>query len=126
MFLLFIDYFCVLLSIGADLLSGLRKARLRGERCTSFGLRRTVDKIGRYFLALFSMTVIDVMLMASISTLRSEGMNLVPAFPYLTTLGAVGLALIEVKSICEHADEKGELSHNITRLIEILTRLRLK
>lgn len=121
--LLLIDYLCVLAAVIADLVSGLRKARQRGEKCTSSGLRRTVDKIGRYYLALFSMTVIDVMLVASLDFLKESGFTIIPAFPYLTSCGALALALIEVKSICEHSDEKGDLRQVLTNIISILTRL---
>ncbi len=95
--LLLIDYLCVLASVIADLISGLRKARLRGEKCTSSGLRRTVDKIGRYYLALFSMTVIDIMLLFSLDFLKESGIMIVPVFPYLTSCGALSLALIGSK-----------------------------
>ncbi len=105
------------------LISGLRKARLRGEKCTSSGLRRTVDKIGRYYLALFSMTVIDIMLLFSLDFLKESGIMIVPVFPYLTSCGALSLALIEVKSICERSDEKGNLRQILTNIISLLTRL---
>ena len=121
--LLLIDYLCVLASVIADLISGLRKARLRGEKCTSSGLRRTVDKIGRYYLALFSMTVIDIMLISSLDFLKESGIMIVPVFPYLTSCGALSLALIEVKSICERSDEKGDLRQILTNIISLLTRL---
>ncbi|MCM1076894.1 MAG: phage holin family protein [Bacteroides sp.] len=120
--LLLLDYLCVLFSVLADLLSGLRKARKRGERCTSSGLRRTVDKIGRYYLALFSMTLIDVLLFASLTYLGESGPDLIPQFPYLTTFGALALALIEVKSICEASDEKGDLRQSLTLLLSLLRR----
>lgn len=124
--LLVIYYSGVLVAIVSDLVSGLRKARLRGERCSSSGLRRTVDKIGRYYLALFSMTVIDVMLIAALRQLGESGTSPFPPFPYLTTLGALALAVIELKSICERADEKGDLRRNIRELIDLLTRLRFR
>lgn len=120
--LLLVDYGCVLVSVIADLISGLRKAKMRGEKCTSSGLRRTVDKIGRYYLALFSMTVIDVMLVASLDFLRDSGVAAVPVFPYLTTFGALALALIEVKSICERSDEKGDLRQILNQLLIIISR----
>lgn len=121
-----IYYGGVLVAILADLVSGLRKAKARGEKCTSAGLRRTVDKIGRYYIALFSMTVIDFMLMAVLNSLAASGTHLLPAFPYLTALGALALSLIEVKSIFESSDEKGDMRRSLRELLEILTKLRLK
>lgn len=124
--LLLIDYLCVLIAILADLVSGLRKAKSRGEKYTSSGLRRTVDKVGRYYLALFSMSIIDVLLIASLHYLRKSGVTLIPIFPYMTTFGAVALTLIEVKSICERSDEKGDFRMTVTKLLELLTRLNLR
>ena len=126
MLLVIIDYFCVLIAVLADLVSGLRKAKSRGEKCTSSGLRRSVDKIGRYYLALFSMSIIDVLIFASLHCLMESGIDLMPCFPYMTTLGAISLTLIEVKSICERSDEKGDLRMTVTRLLELLTRLNLR
>lgn len=122
--MLLLDYLCVLVAILADLVSGLRKARRRGEKCTSSGLRRTVDKIWRYYLALLSMTLIDVILLASLSCFKAEGiLDLIPIFPYLTTFGALALALIEVKSICEASDEKGDLRATAATLLSLLRNL---
>ena len=127
MLLVIIDYFCVLIAILADLVSGLRKAKSRGEKCTSSGLRRSVDKIGRYYhLALFSMSIIDVLILTSLHCLKESGIDLMPCFPYMTTFGAISLTLIEVKSICERSDEKGDLRMTVTRLLELLTRLNLR
>ncbi|MCM1355604.1 MAG: phage holin family protein [Staphylococcus sp.] len=124
--LLIIYYTAVLVAVVADLASGLRKARIRGEKCSSSGLRRTVDKIGRYYIALFSMTVIDIMIVSALNHLSASGTDLIPPFPYLSTLGAVALALIELKSIFESADEKGDMRRTIRELISLLTRLKLK
>lgn len=124
--LLLIYYTGVLAAILADLVSGLRKAKARGEKCTSSGLRRTVDKIGRYYIALFAMTVIDFMLMAALDSLAASGTKLIPPFPYFTSLGALSLALIEVKSIFESSDEKGDMRRSLRELLDLLTRLRLK
>ncbi len=121
--LLLVDYLGVLCAILADLVSGIRKARRRGERCTSSGLRRTVDKIVRYYVALFSMTVIDVMLIVALSYLRDGGVSLVPVFPYLSTLGSLALASIEVKSIFESSDDKGDMRRSLTQIVDILHRL---
>ena len=121
--LILLDYLCVFISMIADLVSGVCKARRRGEKCTSAGLRRTVDKIGRYYLALFSMTVIDVLLLASLSYFEDEGLNFCPLFPYMTTFGALSLSLIEVKSICEASDEKGDFREGVSALLTMLRNL---
>ena len=57
--MLFGIYMLVLLLIGADLWSGYRKAKAR----TSYMLRKTVDKIARYYNALLALTFVDCMQM---------------------------------------------------------------
>ncbi len=105
--LVFGEYIMVLLAVIADLVSGIRKAHQRGEATHSKALRRTVDKISRYYNALFALTVIDGMQIGGITYLRMiEGFDSLPSFPIFTLLGALGIALIEVKSIYEKADEK--------------------
>ena len=69
------------------------------------------------------MTVIDIMLLFSLDFLKESSIMIVPVFPYLTSCGALSLALIEVKSICERSDEKGDLRQILTNIISLLTRL---
>lgn len=105
--LIFLLYVGVLLSVIADLVSGVRKAKMRGEARTSAALRRTIDKLVRYYNALFAMTVIDVMQMAAVIYLRYvESVEILPVLPLFTLIGAVGEALIELKSIYEKAEQK--------------------
>ena len=42
-------YALVLFVVFLDLWAGIRKAKQRGEYRSSYGLRKTVDKISRYF-----------------------------------------------------------------------------
>lgn len=101
------EYILVLFSVLADLISGVRKAKQRGEARRSTALRRTVDKVSRYYVALFALTIIDMMQMSAISYLRLlEGFDSFLLFPLFTLLGSLGIALIEVKSIYEKAEEK--------------------
>lgn len=115
--LIVIDYTGVLAAILADLRSGLLKARRRGEKRTSRGLRRTVEKASRYFVTLFAMTVIDAMAIASLAYLSAIGAWSLPLFPLFTTVGAVGLCVIELKSIYENSQEKGDYDM-IRRMVE--------
>ena len=100
------EYVMVMLAVIADLVSGLRKAKMRGEARRSKALRRTVDKLCRYYNALFALSVIDVMQMAAIAYLRVTGTAQLPMLPAFTLLGAICIAIIEVKSIYEKASEK--------------------
>lgn len=101
------EYLLVLFAILADLVSGLRKARKRGEARRSKALRCTVEKAATYYNALAALTIIDAMQIAAVIYLRAAcGYENIPLFPILTLLGAIGIAIIEVKSIYEKADEK--------------------
>lgn len=116
-----VDYIGVLIAIAADLRSGISKAKRCGEKLTSRGFRATVDKAGGYYLTLFAMTAIDVMIVASVLFLRKfSGWN-VPPFPIFTTAGAVGLGVIELKSIMENTrsgDNLAEAARLIKSLLE--------
>lgn len=121
--LLCVEYSGVFLAVIVDLAVGLRKSRVRGEKCTSWGLRRTVDKLMRYYFALLALSLVDLMAVAAVILLRDSGSFSLPEFPFLTTVGAIGLALIEVKSICEKSEEKGDF-HTAARIIsDLLSRL---
>ena len=114
--ILFVQYAGVLLAVLADLVSGLRRARREEVRCTSRGLRRTVAKLSSYYLALFCLTVVDVMAVTSIIALDAMGRDTIPAFPYLTTLGSLSLALIEAKSLVENSPHRPDI-FNALRLL---------
>lgn len=116
-----VEYLCVLLAVLADLWSGWRKAGRRKERRTSRGLRNTVDKVARYFNALIALTVIDIMIIAGAAYLRSTQGWDIPIFPVCTLVGAVALALIEVKSIYENASEKGDMQEAAALLKRVLS-----
>ena len=121
--LLSVEYAGVFIAVIADLLRGLSKSKAAGHRCTSWGLRRTVDKMSRYYVMLFSLTLIDAMYVTAAMVMRATGMDFLPAFPFLTTFGALGLALIEVKSILEKADQKGDLAQAASLLKDLLARM---
>ncbi len=114
-----LEYGGVFLAIMADLWSGWRKAVAAGEKRTSKALRRTVDKVARYYNALISLTVLDAMVMAAAFYIKDiHGWHLT-AFPVFSLIGALGLTLIEIKSICENTGKKKELKH-ISSLINTL------
>ena len=90
-------YAGVILSMGLDLIFGIRKARLLGEATTSTGLKRTADKARKYFSPMLCLTIIDVMLSVHIHV------------PVFTILWATYCALCEFKSITEKSWQKAEL-----------------
>lgn len=122
------EYFLVLAAAAADLASGLRKARRRGETTRSRALRRTVDKLARYYNVLIVLTVVDAMQITAAVFLRTvEGYD-VPTIPVFTLIGSLGMALIEVKSIFEKGDdkEKQQLAELVSLLETIADNDRLK
>ncbi len=122
------EYFLVLAAAAADLASGLRKARRRGETTRSRALRRTVDKLARYYNVLIVLTVVDAMQITAAVFLRTvEGYD-VPTIPIFTLIGSLGMAFIEVKSIFEKGDdkEKQQLAELVSLLETIADNDRLK
>lgn len=113
------EYIMVLFAVIADLISGVRKAKARSEARRSKAFRRTVDKIARYYNALFALTVIDIMQIAGIIYLRViEEFTSLPLLPIFTLIGSLGIALIEVKSIYEKSEEKEQQQYNdVTKLL---------
>ena len=105
--LMFLEYLLVLIAVLADLVSGVRKAKKMGVARRSKAFRRTVDKLARYYNALFALSIVDAMQLFAIAYLRAvESLDSLPLFPLFTLLGAIGIALIELKSIFEKAEVK--------------------
>lgn len=94
--------------ISFDFWAGVRKAKQRNERMTSNGWRRTVDKIARYYNMLLALVVIDCMQISGVWYLDNFYDYHIPIFPFITMLGAMAVAIIEVKSILEKAEDKAK------------------
>ena len=100
--------FTPLIFIALDYWSGIRKARKRGDPIRSDKMKRTVDKISRYYNAILAMMVVDVIQVTGFIFLYMFNGWTAYTFP-LFTLGAVlFVAAIEIKSIYEPADVKEE------------------
>jgi hypothetical protein len=104
--ILFAEYLLVLLAVVADLWSGVRKAKQRGEARTSYGFKRTVDKLCKYYNLMVILTILDLMQIVGIWYMDQYYGYRLPVFPVVTLLGAIFIGLIEAKSIYEKADEK--------------------
>lgn len=96
-------YFAVVVFIGLDLWSGVRKARKIGTVRTSDGYKRTMEKLAKYLNPLIGLTVVDVLLL--FSPLYSV-IKFLPAFPWITLAGVLFTGFIELKSIREKAEDK--------------------
>ena len=117
----------VILAMIIDLISGVYKARQRGEVRTSYGLSRTVGKFILYSGSVIIAMMIDLMLHYSHLMIL---MKLAPlgGVPVVTCLLSVFLCIIEIKSIRERADEKTNKDVNeVARmLVELIGRERLR
>jgi len=105
--ILAVVYTLVLVLIFLDLWSGVRKAKQKHEYISSYGFRKTINKIARYFNVLFAVTVIDVMQMLAIFEIKQNAaMSLIPVLPLFTFLAAIFIGIIEIKSIYEKTEQK--------------------
>jgi hypothetical protein len=89
-------YIVAIFAILLDLWSGVRKAKKRGEFISSYGLRRTVDKMVKYLNLMLCFTLIDIVLSLI------ESINL----PFATMIATMLVCVIEIKSIYEKFDQK--------------------
>lgn len=103
-----VEYILVFVAVLLDLISGLKKAKKRGEATLSEALRRTSDKLGRYYLPLMGLTVADLAQIAGIWLLDTYWSYSIPVFPIITLFGTIGICAIEIKSIMEKAEDKAK------------------
>lgn len=95
-----------LIFISLDYWAGIRKARQRGEVILSNKMKRTADKISRYYNAILAMLVLDVIqITAFVFLYMFNGWNAY-TFPFFTLCAVLFVAAIEIKSIYEPADVK--------------------
>ena len=106
LWILFALYILVFFMIGADFWSGIRKAKKNGIVRSSYGFRRTVEKIKEYYNAMIALTIIDAMQVTALWYLETYYKYEIPMFPFVTLVGAIGLSIIEIKSIYEKAEDK--------------------
>lgn len=92
--------------IFSDLWAGVRKAKQRNEMKTSEALKRTVEKINKYFNMLFALTLVDVVQIALIFFLYWFYSYDIWMIPLFTIGGTFYVAYIEITSIMEPANIK--------------------
>lgn len=92
--------------IGLDYWAGIRKAKKRGDPIRSDKMKRTVDKLSRYYNACLAMLVLDAIQISGFVFLHLFNGWTCYTFP-LFTIASVGfVAAVEIKSIYEPADVK--------------------
>ena len=104
--ILAIVYVLVFAVVMLDLSSGIMKAKRRGKLSSSYALRKTVDKLVRYFSMLLVISAIDAVQMLAISQWDATTGHNIPCLPLFTFLAAMFVGFIELKSIYENSDEK--------------------
>ena len=95
-----------LLLIFLDFWAGIRKARARKERIRSDKMKRTVQKVARYYNAILAMVLMDAVQIAGFVFLHIFNHWTLFTFPIFTLIAVLFIAAIEIKSICEPASEK--------------------
>lgn len=95
----------VLLAMAIDLVSGLHKAKQRGEMRSSWGLKRTLSKFIMYEGGMLIAAGVDILLQLS-QMLKLFGLEQLLGIPFVTCLLGVFLLVVEFLSVREKADEK--------------------
>jgi hypothetical protein len=95
-----------LVMIALDYWAGLRKARKRGDLIRSDRMKRTVDKVSRYYNGIFALMVLDVMQISGFIFLHLYNGWTAYTFPVFTFAAVGFVAVVEIKSIYEPADAK--------------------
>lgn len=90
----------------ADLWAGVRKAKRAGKYVSSSGLRRTVDKVCRYYNMMLLFSLVDIVLIVSIQHYNEVAGAALPAFPVFTLAATLMVAIMEGRSIYESLDRK--------------------
>lgn len=95
-----------LVMIALDYWAGIRKARKRGDPIRSDKMKRTIDKISRYYNGIFALMVLDVMQISGFIFLHLYNDWTAYTFPVFTFAAVGFVAVVEIKSIYEPADAK--------------------
>lgn len=98
--------FTPLVFVALDFWSGIRKSHKRGIRIQSNKMKRTIDKIARYYNAILAMMVLDAIQIGAFMFLWKFNEWNLYTFPLFTLIAVLFVAAIEIKSIVEPADAK--------------------
>ena len=117
----------VMLAMLIDLVSGLYKAKLRGELRTSYGLSRSVSKFILYGGSVMIALMVDIMVHYSRLFVLMKLLPIV-GVPVITCLVSVFLCVIEFLSIREKAEDKvrKRMDKTLGAIIELIGRERLR
>lgn len=115
-----IEAIVVLISMSVDFVSGFHKAKLRGEERNSYGLKRTVSKFILYMGSLSIACGIDLIFF-SCKFWELIHFSALTSIPVVTTIIAVFICVVEIRSIWEKADKKHR--EEAARAIDLISKL---
>ena len=95
-----------LIFIALDYWAGIRKAHKRGDPIHSDKMKRTIDKVSRYYNGIFALMVLDMIQITAFVFLHIYNEWDAYTFPLFTLIGVLFVAAVEIKSIYEPADVK--------------------
>lgn len=127
--LMLIQYVLVIGAVVSDFYSGTAKAKKLGVKMSSYGYRRTIEKMKGYFNLLIALSILDTAQILSIWYLNVFEEYDIPLFTWFTSLGVLFCCFIEIKSIYEKAEDKerfqevGELAGQIITNKKDLTKM---
>lgn len=101
----------VLFAMIVDLISGLRKAKIRGEYRSSEALKRTFTKFITYEGGMIIAIGVDLLIHLS-RLVNLFGLEAIYAVPVITCLVGVFLLVVEFISVREKADQKAKKQMN--------------
>ena len=106
LFVVVLMLFAPLVFIALDFWAGIRKAKKNGIPIYSNKMKRTADKVSRYYNGIFAMMVLDVIQMSMFVFLHLYNGWGAWTVPIFTFCAVCFVAAIEIKSIYEPADVK--------------------
>ena len=101
-------YSCVFVSVLIDLFFGIRRAKRLKIVRTSFGYRRTITKLTSYFGLLLMLSIADI------------AASVIFKMPYFTVIGAIGIVIVEAKSVFENIKEQEKGVEELQLLLQKL------
>jgi hypothetical protein len=104
--LLLICIISIIVFVLCDLWSGIRKSKRAGKYIHSFGLRRTVDKLVKYFNFFIPFLFFDIVQMSLIYSINEQDNSYLWVFPFVSILGTLLIGIVEIKSIFEKIEKK--------------------
>ena len=98
-------YACVFMSVIVDLFFGVKRAKRLKIARTSSGYRRTITKLTSYFGLMIMLSIADIVA------------SVVFDMPYFTVIGAIGIILVEAKSVFEHLRQETKNVEDVQKML---------